>query len=121
MAQDSPSLDDLLRTAGDFLDDIGPRLDEGDRYQAQVAAFLISVARRELELGAAVDSQSRERWSVFLGADEDLAGLTRRLSRQIRAGELDGHADEALALLLRDVVDKVRIVRPDHLEPDHRG
>jgi hypothetical protein len=115
MAQYQPDLNDLLHTVRAFLEDVGPRLGEGDRYQARVAAFLVGVAERELAGGEAADRAFEARLGALLGFPGDIANLTGRLCEAIRSGELDGRWDETVALVLGDVVDKVKIVRPDHL------
>ena len=42
-----PTTDDLLLTVRDFLNDVRGELSPERRYQAQVAAFLLDVVRRE--------------------------------------------------------------------------
>jgi hypothetical protein len=115
MAQYQPDLSDLLHTVRAFLEDVGPRLGEGDRYQALVAAFLVGVAERELASAEGADREFEARLAGFLGVPGDVASLTGSLCEAIRSGKLDGRWDEAVALVLGDVVEKVKIVRPDHL------
>jgi len=115
MAQYQPDLNDVLRTVRAFLEDVGPRLGEGDRYQARVATFLVGVAERELASAEGADRAFEARLAGLLGVPGDVASLTGSLCEAIRSGELDRRWDETVALVLGDVVEKVKIVRPDHL------
>jgi hypothetical protein len=73
-----------------------------------------------LRLGDVFDRDERARLSAFLNKDGSLADLTEELCADIRAGRYDSKWDETLDLVLAQTVDKVRIVRPGHLVPEHR-
>ena len=120
MSQDRPSINDILLTVQKFLDDTGPKLEGEAKYHAQVSSYLLGICERELRLGAAIDNAERARLSAFLGADGSLAEMTEALCAAIRAGTHDGDWDATLDLVLSQIVDKVRIVRPGHLAPMHR-
>ena len=120
MSQDRPALPDLLATVREFLEALGPTLAPGPRYQARVAAYLLEIAGRELERGPALDRAAALRLSAFLGESRDLPELERSLAARLRSGALDPRYQEALALLLAHAVDRVRVVKPAHLDPRHR-
>ena len=98
-----PTRDDLLVTVRDFLVQLRPNLSGELRYQAQVAAYLLEIVRRES--GEPGDERPARDLTAFRDA--------------MRAGRFEG--DETLAAtLLADAVAEARIVRPDHLDPMHR-
>lgn len=99
-----PARDDLLATVRDFLLQLRQGLSGELRFQAQVAAYLLDIVRRE---GCATfDDDSLRELAAFRDA--------------MRAGRFDG--DDTLAeTLLAQTVAEVRIVRPDYLEPLHRA
>jgi len=119
MSQDRPSASDLLRTVREHMDHLGARLEGADRYQALVAAHLLGIVERELALAVASDEAEHRRLAGFLGTAGTAAELRRDLCRQIRAGALDARWPELVELVLDEVVNKVRIVRPDYLDPLH--
>lgn len=117
MNQDSPSLDDLLASVSELLEELQAHLPEEARYKAQVGAFLLAVCRRELAEGPALAQAERARLAAFLGAEAPLPELRRRLCAAIRAGACDDRWDETVALALDHAAEKTAIVRPDRLDP----
>ncbi|HEX2891812.1 DUF6285 domain-containing protein [Vineibacter terrae] len=120
MSQDRPDIDDILSSVQHFLGGHGEGQPGEQRFHAQVAAYLLGICRRELQHGAALEAAERQRLAAFLGVEDGVAALNRRLSADIRAGRLDERWSEAFELVLAHVVDKVTVVRPERLEPDHR-
>lgn len=118
--QDPPSLDDLLVTVREFVNEIAPQLAGRDRYHALCAAFLLDIARRELAQGAD-DSDERAMLARYLGPDAAGATGIVALAEAIRGGGLDDRFDELLDDLTDHVVRQVRVTRPDALDPMHRG
>jgi hypothetical protein len=116
----SPELPDLLATVRDFIRNLTPRLAKGDVYQAQVASYLLEMALRELDAGAASTAHSAQRMSAALGVQGDAHSLNWKLCGAIRAGEFDQRWDEILQLLLDDYIERAAIVRPDYPAPEHR-
>jgi len=121
MSQDRPDIADLLATVQEFIDRITPKLEGEDRYHAQVSAYLLAICGRETRLGAPIAAAEQPRLAAFLGHDGAWPDLVRELSRDIRAGGCDGRWDAALDLVLFQVIDKVSVVRPDHLAQEHRS
>ncbi len=121
MSQDRPSLDDILATVREFLDRVSVKLSGEERYHAQVASYLLAMAEREAKSGAVLDTEEHRRMASFLGREASLDELDQLLCDRIRSGACDASWDATLALVLQQTVDKVRIVRPDHLAAMHRA
>jgi hypothetical protein len=105
-----PPLDDLLVTVRDFLMDIRQELDGARRYHAQVAAYLLEIALRELQ-----DRGGEAAVENDFGADME------RFRLAIRSGAFDARDAALRSALLRDAIAAVAMTRPDHLHPDHRN
>ena len=113
MNRDQPGVDEILQTVREFIDDITDRLDGIDRYHAMCASYLLAVAQRERAQGEAAD----------LADAVALAGLPTdpgEFARRLRQGEFDEQWAELLPRMLEHVVNKVRISKPEHLEPMHQ-
>jgi hypothetical protein len=93
-----PDIPDMLATVREFLKRLGPSLDKGMKFEAQVAAYLLDIAVRELAAHPTVRIDISQ------------------LCADIRSGSLDKQWDEILDTELDAVVARVRIVRPKHLE-----
>jgi hypothetical protein len=112
--QDRPPVDDLLRTVREFVESIRPQLSGEAAFHARVAVHLLQICERELaQTGAA--SFEAARLAAALGREAPLAEQCQALCAAIRAGDFDDRWDEAFDLVLRQVVDKLRIVRPEWL------
>ena len=123
MSQDRPVAIELLRTVREFVDSVRPKLAGEDQYHAIVASYLLGIVERELDLAPGFDQQEHLELARFIdttgGAPAPLPELRQALCWGIRAGRHDDRFDELLAMLLEQTVNKVRIVRPDHLDPGH--
>ncbi len=95
---EKPGIPDLLATVRDFLARLGPTLDKGAKFEAQIAVYLLDIVGRELAAPPVPDPAAAQRCA------------------DIRAGRLDGRWDETLDAELAAAAARVRIVRPDHLE-----
>ncbi len=93
-----PDVPDMLATVRDFLALLGPTLDKGAKFEAQVAVYLLDIARRELTAPPAP------------------AADTAQLCADIRSGARDASWLDTLDAQLDAAIARVRIVRPDHLE-----
>ncbi len=98
----APATPDLLAAVAEFIEQIEPRLDSGERYHALVCRHLLAMVQREL----AAEPLS----------GEDEAGL----AAAIRAGGHDGEELAVLETLLARSIARVRITKPDHLAARHR-
>ena len=119
MSQDPPSLDELLVTVREFVDEVAPQLAGRDRYHALCASFLVEVVRRELAAGGD-DSAERAMLGRYLGPTEAGANGLAALAQAIRGGSLDDRFDELLKDLTDHVVRQVRVTRPEMLDAMHR-
>ena len=120
MSQDRPSLPEILKSVRELLDGLGPKVAPEARYDVRVAAFLIGIAEREVVSGGALDARAQSELAAFLGTEAPLGDLEKELAARLRRGELDDRIDEVLALLLPQLADKARIVRPSVVEEMHR-
>jgi hypothetical protein len=101
--RERPDLPDLLLTVRDFLAALTPTLPPVSIYDAQVAVYLLDIARREIELPSPV------------GEDDVFS-----LCADIRAGRKDDDWDATLVALLASSVDRVRRTRPGYLAAEHK-
>jgi hypothetical protein len=99
----TPDMADLLRTVREFVVASTGKLPAEDRYQAQVAAYLLSICERELA-----------------SSGKRIEG-TDALCRAIRSGQQDGTWESLIAALLDETAAAVSVTRPDHLAPMHKG
>jgi hypothetical protein len=120
MSQDRPSINDILLTVQKFLDDAGPKLEGEAKYHAQVSSYLLGICERELRLAGDFDREEAAALTAFLGHSGSLPDMTAEFCRNIRAGKYDGDWDRVLSMVLKQTIDKVKVVRPGHLAPMHR-
>ena len=113
MNRDQPGVEEIVVTVREFLEEITERLQGIDRYHAMCASYLLAIAQRELAQGAAADDAD----SVALAGLPQEAG---ELAARLRRGEFDDQWNELLPRMLAHVVNKVRISKPEHLEPMHQ-
>lgn len=83
---------------------------EIDRFHARVAANILAIVQREIELGPEQARRHRERLDR-LGVPDDAA-----LAAAIRNGALDDRADEVRELVWASVRDKLAVANPGYLD-----
>ncbi len=120
MLQDRPSLPNILATVREFLEHGTDTSPAQLRFRAQVSAFLIGVVEREVALGLDLDRQAREALAGFLGRVASLDEMIDMFCREARAGDYDQRLDAALELAMALTIAKVKVVKPEHLAPQHR-
>ncbi len=81
-----------------------------DRFHARVAANVLAIVQRELELGGEQEIRHRSRLER-LGVADDTA-----LAAAIRSGELDDRSAEVRALVWESVRDKLTVANPRYLD-----
>jgi hypothetical protein len=109
---DAPSAIELLAAVRAWIDsDVIPATDGRLKFHARVAANVLGMVEREIELGPdqAVAHQGR---LDALGVTSDT-----QLAAQIRARQFDDRADELRAVLTASVVDKLAVANPRYLDP----
>jgi hypothetical protein len=97
-----PSAAELLRTVADTLaDEIVPALDGPAQHRARVAASIVEIVAREIELGPSVRASETEALlAITGGGDADPAAVAAAL----RAGAADDPAEHArVRALLVDI------------------
>lgn len=117
----SPTLADLITTVRDFLKDVGARPGRGLAYDSHVARYLLDMSLRELASGAALDRHSADRIAALLGDEADVPDPVATLCHSIRTGVFDDRWEEFLRVILADTAERVAIIRPDVLAPEHSG
>ena len=120
MSQDNPDIQEILTTVREFAEGVAARTQGAERYDALCAAFLLGVVQRELQLGEAQDSAQLPRLQALLGSDGDLKHLYREFGARVRRGDFDQNWRQAFDFAFGQVVDKVRVTNPNHLEIEHR-
>jgi hypothetical protein len=108
---DAPSSRELLEAVREWIDrEVIPATDGRLRFHARVAANVLGMVEREIELGAAQQTE-HERRLAALGVADDAA-----LAAAIRRGEFEDRHEELLEVLEAAVVDKLRVANPRYLE-----
>ena len=118
MSQDRPNAQELLDAVIEYLmEQLFPTLDGELAFHARVSANLLTILKRELELGDQIDGAELDRLRKLLKRDDGLLDdLTRDLAAQIRCGDLDDQRDQVLAEVKRAVEDKLKVVSPKYLK-----
>jgi len=98
-----PSTADLIHTVADFLDEISPTLNSGDRYTALVCRHILVMVEREIV-------------STPLAPLDEAA-----LAAAIRAGRHDATWNATFDAILQRTVARVALAKPDHLAAKHRN
>lgn len=107
-----PTTAELAAAVRQFLEDeVMPATEGRLRFLARVAANAVAQIEREHLLGPEIQQAHAARLAGLGVADD------AQLCAAIRDGQLDDRADEVLAAVRADVVDKLRIANPRHLLP----
>ena len=127
--QDRPTFRELLEAVEHFLErDVVPALAGPKQYHARVAANVMRILARELELGPASSKAEWQRLDSLLGAEpapDDVRKFaaaierrTRDLCGRIRSGDADRDPwrREVLAHVRRTVEEKLAIAKPEMLK-----
>lgn len=108
---DPPDAQALLRAVREFLaEEVEPVLEGRLRWHTKVAANVLAIVERELQLGPEQAARHRERLAR-LGFESDAA-----LADALRAGRLDDRLEEVASELREMVADKLAVARPKHLD-----
>lgn len=123
---DRPTAVELLGAVRRFLErDVVPAFDGPRRYHARVAANVVAVVAREIEVEERQLESEWKRLGRLLGGESltpagrdalraAVRAGTEELARRIRAGEADAGEwrDEVIAHLRATVTDKLDVARP---------
>ncbi|MBV1932839.1 MAG: hypothetical protein KUG71_14115 [Porticoccaceae bacterium] len=138
MSQDNPDIQEILTTVKEFAEGVAGRSSGAERYDALCAAFLMGVVQRELNLGGQQDDDQLAALRGLLSAQSEqgapadpgltevqltegaLPKLYQVFSKNVREGRYDNDWQTAFDFAFKQVVDKVRVTNPNHLEVEHR-
>jgi hypothetical protein len=120
LSQDQPDIEEILTTVREFAENVARRSSGAERYDALCAAFLMGVVQRELDLGERQDARQLTQLQGLIDGQGNLAELYKVFGREVRSGGYDHSWQQAFEFALDQVIDKVRVTNPDHLEARHR-
>jgi hypothetical protein len=108
---DVPTAAELLAAVRSWLDrDVANSSAPPNRFQVRVAANILAIVGRELELGAEHERRHDQRLRS-LGVTDD-----GELVAAIRSGSLDARAEEVRDAVWASVRDKLAVANPGYLE-----
>jgi len=111
---ENPRADELVEAVAKWIDSIRPNLPPRDAFLARVAANVLSVVRRELQLGPQADADAILRLSALLGQNGDVKFLNALLCEKLRSGEMDAGTPGLLAALKANITDQIAIDQPNY-------
>lgn len=107
---DVPTAAQLVEAVREWLErDVAAATEGRLKFHARVAANVLAMVERELDLGGAQATEHAARLSR-LGVSDDVA-----LAAGIRRHEFDDRLDEVRELLLNSVIDKLLVANPGYL------
>ena len=110
--QDRPRAPELIEAVREFLERILPELKGHSAFHGRVAANVLDIVKRELELAPATDAAEHARLRALLGADGTLDELNRLLCRRIASGEMALDAPGLVAHLRETTLAKLAVDQP---------
>jgi hypothetical protein len=115
---DRPTAAELVAAVRGYLErDVMPGTEGRLAFHARVAANVLGMVERELELGDAQDDEEHARLAALLGRDGTTRELTELLATGIRRGEMDARWAETVALVRSTVRAKLEVANPRYLDP----
>src|SRR6478609_4045658 len=94
---DRPTAAELVAAVREYLEqDVMPGTEGRLAFHARVAANVLAMVERELDLGEAQDVDEHARLVALLGREGTTRELTELLATEIRHGEMDGRWAEAV-------------------------
>ncbi|MBX3644047.1 MAG: hypothetical protein KF720_13380 [Rubrivivax sp.] len=110
-----PDTEDLLAAVALFLREQAiPQLPGHAAYHARVAANMVDIVRRQLQLAPAADAQERQRLRTLLQADGSLAELNALLCERIADGRINLQTPGLPAHLWQSTLDKLAVDQPSY-------
>lgn len=107
---DAPTAVELLESVREWLDrDVIPATDGRLRFHARVAANVLGMVEREIELGAAHGEAHQQRLARLGVADD------AQLAAAIRNGDFADRSVELRAELEQSVLDKLAVANPGYI------
>lgn len=123
MPVDRPTARELIEAAAEYLAvRVRPALDGHAAFEALIAANLLAIALRELDLGPELRAADERELADLLGREASLEELEANLAEGIRSGELDDRRAELLAVLRSSARRRLRVANPGYVrEPGGNG
>jgi len=107
---DAPTAAQLIEAVREWLErDVAASTEGRLKFHARVAANVLAIVERELDLGGLQATEHAARLAR-LGVPDDAA-----LAAGIRRHEFDDRLDELRELLLNSVIDKLLVANPGYL------
>lgn len=108
---DAPTAAQLVEAVREWLErDVMAATDGRLRFHARVAANMLAMVERELDVGGELAARHAARLATLGCADD------AELARRIRSGDLEHRAEEVRDLVWDSVRDKLRVANPAHLD-----
>ena len=106
----APTANQLVEAVREWLErDVMTSDNSRMAFNARVAANVLAIVERELELGPSQVMRHAERLGELGCVDN------AELAQRIRSGEFDERLDDVKRLVREDVVDKLRVANPKYL------
>jgi hypothetical protein len=119
MPIDRPTARELIESAAEHLAvKVRPALPGHGGFEALVAANLLAIALRELELGAELREADRLALASLLDRDQSLDELELQLTQLIRDGWFDDRADELQSVLRASARRRLRVANPGYVREE---
>ena len=119
MPSDRPSANELIASAAEHLAvNVRPALDGHGAFEALIAANLLAIALRELELGPELRAADEHDLAGLLGRKGSLEELEAHLADQIREGDIDDRWGQMLAVLRASARRHLRIANPEYVREE---
>ena len=113
--QDRPDASELAAAVARFLfEEVRPAVPRELRFKALVAANACAILARETAAGDAPRTAEIERMRRLGVEDADVRAGQAALARRIRAGDLDGRWEDAVAVLRESVAGKLAVSNPGY-------
>jgi hypothetical protein len=113
---DRPTASELVAAVREYLErDVMTATEGRVAFHARVAVNVLGMVERELELGAAQDTEEHARLVALLGREGTVRELTEALARGIRDDSLDGAWSELVAAVRGTVRAKLEVANPRYL------
>lgn len=110
-----PTAKQLIEATASFLEKVAiPQLEGHAAFHGRVAANVLAIVARELELGPAAAAAETARLETLLGRADALDGLRRDLCARLTAGEMSLETPGLAEHLLSSAIDRVRIEQPNY-------
>lgn len=110
-----PDIEDLLAAVALFLREQAlPQLPAHAAYHARVAANMVDIVRRQLQLAPAADAAELQRLRALLQCDGSLAELNTQLCERLADGRIGLQTPGLAEHLWQTTLDKLAVDQPGY-------